>query len=72
MKRMHVIIAAFVTGLAHCGLLACRRAARSDGWQAGIKPGTRTDGMADPAARERLMEKFRQEELRQRPHEGRN
>ena len=43
-----------------------------DAWQAGIKPDTRTDYAPDPAAKERLMEKLRQEELRQRPQEGRN
>jgi hypothetical protein len=43
-----------------------------DEWQAGIKPDTRTDYTSDPAATKRLMEKLRQEELRQRPQEGRN
>ena len=43
-----------------------------DGWQAGLKPDTRTDYTSDPAATKRLMEKLRQEELRQRPQEGRN
>jgi hypothetical protein len=43
-----------------------------DVWQAGIKPDTRTDYAPDPAATKRLMEKLRQEELRQRPQEGRN
>ena len=43
-----------------------------DGWQAGIKPDTRTDYTSDPATTKRLMEKLRQEELRQRPQEGRN
>ena len=43
-----------------------------DVWQAGIKPDTRTDYTSDPAKTKRLMEKLRQEELRQRPQEGRN
>ena len=43
-----------------------------DGWQAGIKPDTRTDYTPDPVATKRLMAKLRQEELRQRPQEGRN
>ncbi len=43
-----------------------------DAWQAGIKSDTRTDYTPDPAATKRLMEKLRQEELRQRPQEGRN
>lgn len=43
-----------------------------DVWQAGIKPDTRTDYTPDPAATKRLMKKLRQEELRQRPQEGRN
>ena len=93
MKRMHLIIVAFVIGLALCGWLTLRHAIRTavtvppvsdlpaptpspskpmDGWQAGIKPDTRTDYASDPAATKRLMEKFRQEELRQRPQEGRN
>ena len=45
----------------------------ADGWwQAGIKPDTRTDYTSDPATTKRLREKLRQEELRQRPQEGRN
>jgi hypothetical protein len=43
-----------------------------DAWQAGIKADTRTDYTPDPAVTKRLMEKLRQEELRQRPWEGRN
>jgi hypothetical protein len=43
-----------------------------DAWQAGIKPDTRTDYTSDPATTKRLMEKLRQEELRQRPQEARN
>lgn len=43
-----------------------------DDWQAGIKPDTRTDYAANSATTKRLMEKLRQEELRQRPQEGRN
>lgn len=43
-----------------------------DAWQAGIKPDTRTDYAPDPAKTKRLMEKLRQEELRQQPQEGRN
>lgn len=43
-----------------------------DTWQAGIKPDTRTDYTSDPVRTKRLMEKLRQEELRQRPQEGRN
>ncbi len=43
-----------------------------DAWQASIKPDTRTDYTPDPVATKRLMEKLRQEELRQRPQEGRN
>lgn len=43
-----------------------------DAWQSGIKPETRTDYTPDPARTKRLMEKLRQEELRQRPQEGRN
>ena len=43
-----------------------------DGWKAGIRADTRTDYAPDPAAIKRLMEKLRQEELRQRPQEGRN
>ncbi len=93
MKRMHLIIAAFVIGLAGCGWLALRYAVRTavtvppvsdlpappptaskpmDVWQAGIKPDSRTDYTSDPATTKRLMEKLRQEELRQRPQEGRN
>ena len=93
MKRMHLILVAFVIGLALCGLLALRHAVRTavtvppvsdlpaptpqkpqsfDGWQAGIKADTRIDYAPDPAAKKRLMEKLRQEELRQRPWEGRN
>lgn len=93
MKRMHLIIVAFVVGLALCGWLVLRHAVRTavtvppvsdlpappppaskpmDVWQAGIKPDTRTDYTPDPAKTKRLMEKLRQEELRQRPQEGRN
>lgn len=93
MKRMHLIIVAFVVVLALCGLLAVRHAARTavtvppvsdlpaptpkqsqpmDAWQAAIKPDTRTDYTPDPAAKRRLMDKLRQEELRQRPQEARN
>ena len=43
-----------------------------DVWQGSIKPDTRTDYAPDPAAKARLMEKLRQEELRQCPQEGRN
>jgi hypothetical protein len=43
-----------------------------DVWQGSIKADTRTDYAPDPAAKARLMEKLRQEELRQRPQEGRN
>ena len=43
-----------------------------DTWQAGIKPDTRADYAPDPATTKRLMEKLRQEELRQRPQERRN
>lgn len=43
-----------------------------DAWQAGMKADTRTDYTPDPARTKRLMEKLRQEELRQRPQEGRN
>jgi len=43
-----------------------------DRWQGGIEVDTRTDYQPDPAATKRLMEKLRQEELRQRPLEGRN
>ena len=90
---MHLILVAFFVGLALCGWLALRHAARKavtvspvshlpaptppapkpmDVWQAGIKPDTRTDYTADPATTKRLMEKLRQEELRQKPQEGRN
>ena len=93
MKRMHLIIVAFVIGLALCGWLALRHAIRTavtvppvsdlpaptspaskpmDLWQAAIKPDTRTDYTSDPATTKRLLEKLRQEELRQRPQEGRN
>ncbi len=41
-------------------------------WQGSIKADTRTDYTPDPAAKARLMEKLGQEELRQRPQEGRN
>ena len=43
-----------------------------DRWQGGIRIDVRTDYQPDPAATKRLMEKLRQEELRQRPLEGRN
>jgi hypothetical protein len=43
-----------------------------DVWQSGIRLDPRSDYAADPAATKRLMEKLRQEELRQRPQEGRN
>ena len=43
-----------------------------DLWQGSIKADTRTDYAPDPAAKARLMEKLGQEELRQRPQEGRN
>lgn len=43
-----------------------------DAWQGSIKADSRTDYAPDPAAKARLMEKLRQEELRQRPQEGRN
>ena len=43
-----------------------------DVWQGSIKADTRTDYTPDPAAKARLMEKLGQEELRQRPQEGRN
>ncbi len=43
-----------------------------DVWQGAIRADTRTDYAPDPAAKARLMEKLRQEELRQRPQEGRN
>lgn len=93
MKRMPTILVASAVGLALCGWLVFRHAARTavtvppvsdrpapppppskpmDRWQAGIKPDTGTDCKAAPAATERLMKKLRQEELRQRPQEGRN
>jgi hypothetical protein len=43
-----------------------------DVWQGSIKADTRTDYAPDSVAKARLMEKLRQEELRQRPQEGRN
>jgi hypothetical protein len=43
-----------------------------DVWQGAIKADSRTDYAPDAAAKARLMEKLRQEELRQRPQEGRN
>ncbi len=43
-----------------------------DVWQGAIKADIRTDYAPDPAAKARLIEKLRQEELRQRPREGRN
>ncbi|MEO5959033.1 MAG: hypothetical protein ABIR80_07940 [Opitutaceae bacterium] len=43
-----------------------------DDWQSGIKADTRTGYRSDPATTKRLMEKLRQEEMRQRPQEGRN
>ena len=43
-----------------------------DAWQSGIKPDTRTEYAPDLARTKCLMEKLRQEELRQRPQEGRN
>jgi len=43
-----------------------------DAWQAGIKADPRTDYPSEPATTKRLMKKLRQEELRQRPQEGRN
>ena len=90
MKRMPLLIAMIVVGLAVGGWLALRRAAPTaatvpsnrpapskksppmDAWQAGIKPDTRTDYTPDPAKTKRLLEKLRQEELRQKPQEGRN
>jgi len=43
-----------------------------DAWQGGIKVDARTDYHANPEATKHLMEKLRQEELRQKPWEGRN
>jgi len=43
-----------------------------DRWQSGIKVDARTDYVPDAKSTKRLMEKLRQEELRQRPQEGRN
>ena len=43
-----------------------------DTWQGAIKADHRTDYTADPVAIKRLRERLRQEELRQRPEEGRN
>jgi hypothetical protein len=43
-----------------------------DRWQGGIRLDPRTDYAPDPAAKKRLLEKLRQEELRQQPWEGRN
>ncbi len=43
-----------------------------DAWQGSIKADSRIDYAPDPAAKARLLEKLRQEELRQRPQEGRN
>jgi hypothetical protein len=43
-----------------------------DAWQGAIKADGRTDYTPDPAAKKRLMDKLRQEDLRQRPQEGRN
>lgn len=43
-----------------------------DRWQGGIKVDPRTGYAPDPEATERLLEKLRREELRQRPQEGRN
>jgi hypothetical protein len=43
-----------------------------DALQSGLKLDRRTDYTTDPAATKRLMEKLRQEELRQRPQEARN
>jgi len=43
-----------------------------DRWQGDIRVDARTDYAPDAKATERLMEKLRQEELRQRPQEGRN
>jgi hypothetical protein len=43
-----------------------------DVWQGSIKADTRTEYAPDSAAKARLMEKLRHEELRQRPQESRN
>lgn len=43
-----------------------------DCWQGGIRVDQRTDYAPETEATRRLREKLRQEELRQRPQEGRN
>lgn len=43
-----------------------------DRWQGDLQVDTRTDYTSDPETTKRLLEKLRQEELRQRPQEGRN
>lgn len=43
-----------------------------DAWQSGIQVDVRTDYRTDPKTTKRLMEKLRQEEIRQKPWEARN
>jgi hypothetical protein len=47
-------------------------AAPTDGFQSGVKLDSRTGGEPDAAARRRVMDRLRREEIRQRPAEGRN
>jgi hypothetical protein len=91
MKRMLPYLLIALAGLAVCGLLVVRHAARPaplmppksdlpaptrrqpapvDHWQGEIKVDTRTDYPSVPMRR--LLKKLRQEEIRQRPQEGRN
>jgi hypothetical protein len=54
------------------GLPAPRRKPAADRWQDSIRVDTRTDYAPDREALKRMEEKLRQEELRQKPWEGRN
>jgi hypothetical protein len=49
-----------------------QRSEAFDRWQAGLKLDVGGNYKGDKAARDRLLEKLRQEEIRQRPQEGRN
>ena len=49
-----------------------KRSQPMDAWQGASKADRRTDYIPNSAAKEHLIKKLRQEEMRQRPQEGRN
>ena len=84
MKKMTIFVVIVVVGLLAGGCLVYRGIKRAPLYphdydhqpmnqrQGAVKIDDRSDYTTDEATRRRLMEKLRQEEIRQRPQEGRN